>query len=218
MGSKPAGSPQAAGNDDEFEELDPKAVEAAKWVDKQIRMLIEEIKTRARVVDGGKQVTFGHLFEETANIFDALSGILKTAKKYKVVDYDGENLYQGTHDATVIRLLKETHDGVEIKRRRKTELKGAPSSGKSAGFGGVSLQNGQSKCHVCKKTVYAMEFVGASDKAFHKACFRCLHCNCALKQTDYCTIDDKFYCNTHYTQLFLRNANYAAVENPQAAQ
>ena len=138
--------------DDEFEELDPKAVEAAKWVDKQIRMLIEEIKTcvrsewendkkkgrrnvsidsraivlskspfflphisfshltflyflfslflsllspfcclvrRGKVVSGAPQVTFGCLFEETANTFDALSGILKTAKKYKVCACEG---------------------------------------------------------------------------------------------------------------------------------
>jgi hypothetical protein len=79
--------------------------------------------------------------------------------------------------------------GVEIKRRRKTELKGAPTGGKAAGFGTGSLQNAQSKCHICSKTVYAMEFVGASDRAFHKGCFRCLTCNCALKPTDCASVE-----------------------------
>lgn len=199
--------------EDEYETLDPKAIEAAHWVDTQIRKLIAEIKTLGKPQGPHTVVPFGILFEELANTFDALSGILKTAKKYHVVDYEGETLYQGSNDHTVVTLLKDTHDGVEIKRRRKTELKGAPTGGKAAGFGTGSLQNAQSKCHICSKTVYAMEFVGASDRAFHKGCFRCLTCNCALKPTDYCTIDDKFYCTPHYTQLFLRNTNYVAAEH-----
>ena len=37
-------------------------------------------------------VTFGLLFEETANIFDALVGILKTSKKYGVVHFNGDQV------------------------------------------------------------------------------------------------------------------------------
>lgn len=37
-------------------------------------------------------ITFGQLFEETANIFDALVGILKTAKKYAVLWYEGDQV------------------------------------------------------------------------------------------------------------------------------
>lgn len=82
-----------------------------------------------------------------------------------------------------------------------------------------------SKCSICSKTVYAMEFVGAQDKAFHVNCFRfgssawgsrgdpnrpggglrptasfrvrCCVCNTKLRTTDYSTKDDKFYCPTH---------------------
>ena len=33
-------------------------------------------------------IKFKVLFDETADIFDALSGICKTAKKYKIIAYD----------------------------------------------------------------------------------------------------------------------------------
>lgn len=47
-----------------------------------------------------------------------------------------------------------------------------------------------------------MEFVGASDKAFHKTCFRCVTCKTKLLPTAYATVGDKFYCQTHYDQAF----------------
>lgn len=47
--------------------------------------LISEIKRLGRQNEQGQwKVEFGPLFEETANLFEALSGILKTAKKHKV--------------------------------------------------------------------------------------------------------------------------------------
>ena len=55
---------------------------------------------------------------------------------------------------------------------------------------------------MCGKTVYAMEFVGASDKAFHKACFRCTVCKGPLRSDNMATINDKFYCQTHYEQAW----------------
>ena len=97
-------------------------------------------------------------------------------------------LLQGAHNDRVITLLKDTHDGtisldqteslqcqfivvflgllvlgVVIKRRRVSTLTDG-SQAKTKGFGSVSLQNGAQKCHLCGKTVYAMEFVGAADK------------------------------------------------------
>jgi type II secretory pathway pseudopilin PulG len=44
FGSQSAGSSPSGGNDDEYEELDRRAVEAGKWVDKEIRKLIAEIQ------------------------------------------------------------------------------------------------------------------------------------------------------------------------------
>ena len=118
---------------------------------------------------------FGPLFYATDNVFEALAGTLKTAKKYGVVEYDGDLLMQGAHDSTEITLLKETHDGaadaqtptliaagVEVKKRKKlAAVGGRPPS--TSGFGAASKQHTQSKCAVCSKTVYPMEYVGVAD-------------------------------------------------------
>eukprot|EP00729_Bicosta_minor_P007943 gene7943-15057_t len=157
-------------SDADEEKLDERALKAAAWTDKEIRKLISEIKSRGYTDDDGKHaITFGQLFEETDQIFDALSGICKTAKKYKVLAFDAEQLWQGQNDSTVITLLKETHDGVKLPKRR---ARMQPSTSRK-GFGERSLKDQNLPCHVCSKTVYPMEFVGASDNAFHKACFRC---------------------------------------------
>ncbi|CAI0401066.1 unnamed protein product, partial [Linum tenue] len=54
------------------------------------------------------QVTFGVLFSDDrcANIFEALVGTLRAAKKRKVVTYEGELLLQGVHDNVYITLLQ----------------------------------------------------------------------------------------------------------------
>eukprot|EP00041_Stephanoeca_diplocostata_P009288 m.142558 g.142558 ORF g.142558 m.142558 type:complete len:205 (+) comp17679_c0_seq8:1074-1688(+) len=84
-----AGSP----DDAEWEDLDPRAIEAAQWTDREINKVIEQVKLHGTQNDQGLwQVTFGKMFTETAQIFDALSGILKTSKKYKVLDFAGEQL------------------------------------------------------------------------------------------------------------------------------
>lgn len=59
--------------------------------------------------DGKTTVKFGVLFSDDrcANIFEALVGTLKAAKKKKVVDFKAELLLQGVHDNEDIVLLKE---------------------------------------------------------------------------------------------------------------
>lgn len=59
--------------------------------------------------DGKVTVTFGTLFSDDrcANIFEALVGTLRAAKKKKVVTYDGELLLQGVHDNVQIKLINE---------------------------------------------------------------------------------------------------------------
>lgn len=59
--------------------------------------------------DGQTSVKFGVLFsdERCANIFEALVGTLKAAKKRKVVDFQSELLLQGVHDNVDIVLLQE---------------------------------------------------------------------------------------------------------------
>jgi len=190
-------------NNSEYEKLDPRAVDAARWTDKVVRQLIDEIKQRGTANASGQAVvTFGTLFEETANIFDALVGILKTAKKYFIVSFGPDQLWQGKDDAVEITLLKETHSGVLVKRRKLKNMKAPGSNVKSKGFGAAAL-TGNQKCHMCSKTVYQNERVVASDKPFHKSCFRCKVCNTVLKTTDFCTVDDKFFCPTHYREMIM---------------
>lgn len=52
------------------------------------------------------KVTFGTLFndDECANIFEALVGTLRAAKRRKVLTYEGELLLQGVHDNVEIIL------------------------------------------------------------------------------------------------------------------
>ena len=56
------------------------------------------------------QVPFGVLVrdERCGDLFEALVGTLRAAKKRKVVTYDGELLLQGVHDAVDVVLLKTT--------------------------------------------------------------------------------------------------------------
>lgn len=60
--------------------------------------------------DGMVSVTFGTLFSDDrcANIFEALVGTLRAAKRKKVVTYEGELLLQGVHDNVPIQLLKDS--------------------------------------------------------------------------------------------------------------
>jgi hypothetical protein len=51
--------------------------------------------------------TFGELYDATEQIFEALGGTLKAAKKRGVVDYSAPILLKGAHDKVVITLLKE---------------------------------------------------------------------------------------------------------------
>lgn len=57
--------------------------------------------------DGKVTVKFGILFadDRCANLFEALVGTLRAAKRKKIVTYDGELLLQGVHDNVDIILL-----------------------------------------------------------------------------------------------------------------
>lgn len=58
--------------------------------------------------DGKLEVTFGILFndDKCANLFEAIVGTLRAAKRKKIVKYDGELLLQGVHDNVKITLLE----------------------------------------------------------------------------------------------------------------
>ncbi|XP_038058294.1 costars family protein ABRACL-like [Patiria miniata] len=79
-------------------------------VEHEVKLLIDEIKRLGSPGPDGKvAVTFGVLFndDKCANIFEALVGTLRAAKRKKIISYDGELLLQGVHDNVPITLLKE---------------------------------------------------------------------------------------------------------------
>ncbi|KXJ16970.1 costars family protein v1g158749 [Exaiptasia diaphana] len=79
-------------------------------VQHEIELLVGELKRLgAPNAEGNIVVKFGVLFNDDrcANIFEALVGTLKAAKKKKIIKYDGELLLQGVHDNVDIILLKE---------------------------------------------------------------------------------------------------------------
>ena len=63
--------------------------------------------------------------------------------RYGVIAFDGEQLWQGQNDATVITLVKEHHDGITIKRRRRSALNRVKTSNNATGGG-----FGQVRCPV----------------------------------------------------------------------
>ncbi|KAM7367662.1 hypothetical protein PAMP_013946 [Pampus punctatissimus] len=67
----------------------------------EINLLVQEIqRLGSKNADGQTSVKFGVLFNDDrcANIFEALVGTLKAAKKRKVISFQGELLLQGVHD------------------------------------------------------------------------------------------------------------------------
>ncbi|PVD35995.1 hypothetical protein C0Q70_02965 [Pomacea canaliculata] len=78
-------------------------------VEHEIQLLKEEIQRLGTPGPDGKlEVTFGILFndDKCANLFEAIVGTLRAAKRKKIVKYDGELLLQGVHDNVKITLLE----------------------------------------------------------------------------------------------------------------
>ncbi|KAJ9561439.1 hypothetical protein OSB04_006599 [Centaurea solstitialis] len=73
----------------------------------KLKVEIQRLGTKQE--DGSYKVTFGVLFHDDrcANIFEALVGTLRAAKRRKFLTYDGELLLQGVHDNVEI-VLKPT--------------------------------------------------------------------------------------------------------------
>lgn len=177
----------------------------AHWVDKEIRKLIVAMK---ELGGGGPrvEVTYGRLFSHTENSMEALSGTLKTARRQGVVSYEGEALFQGSHDHVVVTLLKEdipdsdetTYTYQQV-RQCSFSRRNKPSE---------SLRDTQSNCYSCQKVVYPAEYVGAAGKAFHRQCFRCETCRGQLRADTFATVDGRFFCRPHYEQAYKKGGNY----------
>jgi len=67
------------------------------------------------------------------------------------------------------------------------------------------------KCAKCEKSVYPLEEIRACDKAFHKGCFRCKHCDGQLSLKGFATINNDPYCKPHYLELFKNKGSYKGI-------
>ncbi|EQC32916.1 hypothetical protein SDRG_09447 [Saprolegnia diclina VS20] len=81
-------------------------------VEKEVAQLAIEIRRLGRdetAADGSVAfgVTFGELFddERCVDLFEALMGTLRAAKRKKVIDYPGQLLLKGVNDKVFIKLL-----------------------------------------------------------------------------------------------------------------
>eukprot|EP01083_Nonionella_stella_P023143 63991_1 len=100
---------QAHANPTDYSLSSHRVQHAIAWGDKEIRKLIDALKEfGAKNEKGNFAVKYGHLFEETTNTFEALSGTLKVAKSRGVITFpdDIELFFQRVHDDVVIELLK----------------------------------------------------------------------------------------------------------------
>ena len=81
----------------------------AATVDREVRELQVQVKLLGSLdaATGRWSVPFGTLYDKTQDIFEALAGTLKSAKKRGLVDYSAPLLLKGTHDKVAIVLLKE---------------------------------------------------------------------------------------------------------------
>uniref|UniRef100_A0A8C6NL49 Si:dkey-29b11.3 n=1 Tax=Nothobranchius furzeri TaxID=105023 RepID=A0A8C6NL49_NOTFU len=80
----------------------------------EVQRLCKEIRTIGELKDGGGRssgtkvvaVEFGKLFEHYVTISNKLVGTLLRARKQRLVEFDGEMLWQGKDDHVVIFLVE----------------------------------------------------------------------------------------------------------------
>ncbi|XP_069549558.1 F-actin-monooxygenase mical2b isoform X3 [Brachyistius frenatus] len=91
-------------------------------------------------------------------------------------------------------------------KEKAVHLRGLFSEDSSAVQKGGSVrrafpQSGD-KCHSCEKRVYMVERVCAEGLYFHRECFRCSTCSCALRQgaQAFHSEEGKLYCKLHFDQ------------------
>ena len=86
-----------------------RAAEGAKWVDKEVKKLVNEIeKIGYKDEEGRWAVKFITLFEHYENVSDSLVGIMIRAKKRGLIEYVGEMLLQGKDNDVVITVIDDS--------------------------------------------------------------------------------------------------------------
>jgi len=87
---------------------------------------------------------------------------------------------------------------------RKSKAAGGYTGG--SGAGGADANN----CTACGKVAYAMERLVVEGQTFHPTCFKCTHCGNKLSLNGFSKSNDgKYYCKTHYMQLFKTRGRYS---------
>jgi len=64
------------------------------------------------------------------------------------------------------------------------------------------------RCSLCGKVLYALEKLEFGGVKIHRTCFKCSHCMSSLRMENYTSAGGKFYCLTHFKQLFMSKGNY----------
>ncbi|XP_065941550.1 muscle M-line assembly protein unc-89 isoform X3 [Magallana gigas] len=97
------------------------------------------------------------------------------------------------------KMFEESSDSPERGENAPSSV-GTPKSP----FVAVQLE----KCAACQKTVYAMEKIEMNKNCYHRACFKCSHCNSRLTAKTFSMNEGVIYCTNHFKQLFARKGNY----------
>ena len=101
-------------------DLNPRrALQASRFVDREIRRLIELIQKHGeKPASGGglAVITFGRLVRSSAGAFlsSQLAGLLRTARSRSVVAFDADVLLRGASDSVVIRLLRSSLEDADV--------------------------------------------------------------------------------------------------------
>lgn len=98
-----------------------------------------------------------------------------------------------------MQMFEESSDSPERGENAPSSV-GTPKSP----FVAVQLE----KCAACQKTVYAMEKIEMNKNCYHRACFKCSHCNSRLTAKTFSMNEGVIYCTNHFKQLFARKGNY----------
>eukprot|EP00043_Microstomoeca_roanoka_P009551 m.91153 g.91153 ORF g.91153 m.91153 type:complete len:675 (+) comp14618_c0_seq1:119-2143(+) len=115
------------------------AAAAVKWVDKQMRLLVEAIVKYGRPGDDGKiRINYGVLYDKTVNTLEAaeVGALLDSARSRGIVSYVGEELKEFEDDFTTITLLTDevteaTEDSYTFKDIRRMSLRQRKSARRS---------------------------------------------------------------------------------------
>jgi len=87
-----------------------RGIRAGNYVSREIVFLCETIQAHAKGTPPDCTIKFGPLFYLYSTVSDKLVGMLLRARKYGLVDFEGEMLYQRQDDHKEIRLLKTAEE------------------------------------------------------------------------------------------------------------